>query len=46
MGLLPHIGMLSLADAAPMKQNKPYHDVVTGGGKKNKPIMSHMVPIN
>jgi len=46
MGLLPHIGMLSLADASPLKQSKPYHDVVAGGGKKNKPIMSHMVPIN
>lgn len=46
MGLLPHIGMLSLADAAPMTPGKPFHDVVTGGGKKSKPIMSHMVPLN
>lgn len=45
MGLLPHIGMLLLADMAPRKQNKPFHAVVTGGGKKNKPIMSHMVPL-
>lgn len=46
MGLLPHIGMLSLADAVPMKPNKPYHHVVKGGGKKNKPIMSKLVPLN
>jgi ribosomal protein S18 len=45
MGILPHLGYVHLTDLQPSRHNQSFHKVVRDGGKRNKPILSKLIPV-
>ena len=44
MGILPHLGYVHVVDLRPSRVRDSFHEVVPGGGKRGKPILSKLVP--
>lgn len=45
MGIIPHLGYVHVHDLRPSRVKESFHEVVPGGGKKGKPILTKLVPI-